>query len=333
MSHGTTQNLSKSIIVELSKRSKECQEYVRKSLLSEKIEHEELRQALEHYFSYWNDFTHPGIFSIACEAVGGDPAQQIEAEVAMAMLAAAFDIHDDIVDDSKTKHGYPTVFGKYGKNIALLLGNAFMIDGFTLMGKAAGALPRERSAKIFSILKTSLFVIGNAHASELRLRRGLEASPKDYMKILDEKAMTIEADMNIAALFSGANSKEAKALARYGRILGILATLREEFIDIFDTEELNQRIKTGALPIPVIYAYQDKGLKKKIEKLMEKSELTSKDIERLLNIVLTSKSVELLRIRMKNLITHADKQTTIVRDEPIRVLLMEIAASTLEDLV
>lgn len=332
MISGTTQNLSKSIIVELSKRSEECQEFVRKSWSLQKIENKELRQALEHYFSYWNDFTHPGIFSIACEAVGGDPAQQIEAQAAMAMLAAAFDIHDDMVDDSKTKHGYPTVFGKYGKDIALLLGNAFMIDGFTLMGKAASLLPRETSNEIFSVLKTSLFIVGNAHASELRLRRGLEACPKDCMKILDEKAASIEADMSIAALFSGANAKESKALARYGRILGMLASLREEFIDIFEIEELNQRIKAEVLPIPVIYACQDKGLKKKIEKLIEKKELMSKDSERLLNIVLSSKSVEQLRMCMKNLITQADKQTNIVRSKTIRIFLREVAASTLEDL-
>ena len=79
MSLRITQNLSENVIAELSKRSKECQEFVRKSLLSEKIEYKGLRQALEHYFSYWKDFTHPGIFSIACEAAGEDPANQIEA--------------------------------------------------------------------------------------------------------------------------------------------------------------------------------------------------------------------------------------------------------------
>jgi geranylgeranyl pyrophosphate synthase len=332
MSRKKTKNLSEIIIEELGKRSKECQEFVRKSLLSEKIEHKELRQALEHYFSYWNDFTHPGIFSITCEAVGEDPANQIEAQAAMAMLAAAFDIHDDIVDGSKTKHGYPTVFGKYGKDIALLLGNAFMIEGFTLMVKAASRLPHERSFDIFSVLKTSFFDVGNAHASELCLKQRLDASPEKYMKILRKKAASIEADMHVAALLAGGSAKEVEALARYGRILGTLATLREEFIDIFEIEELNQRIKTGALPIPVICACQDKGSKKKIEKIMEKSELTSKDSERLLNIVFASKSVELLRIYMKNLIAEAGKHITTIRNERARSLLKRIAASSLEDL-
>ena len=332
MSPKKTQKLSKSIMEELGKRSKECQEFVRKSLLSEKIEHKELRQALEHYFSYWNDFTHPGIFSITCEAVGEDPANQIEAQASMALLAAAFDIHDDIVDGSKTKHCYPTVFGKYGKDIALLLGNAFMIDGFTLMGKAASRLPHERSNEIFSILKTSFFEVGNAHASELCLKRRLDVSPEEYMKILGKKAASIEADMHVAALLGGGSSKEAEALARYGRILGTLAALREEFIDIFEIEELNQRIKAEALPIPVLYAFQDKESRKKIKKLLGKGELNGEDVERLLDIVLESESVEGLRMHMSDLVTRANKLTFNIRNEAIKKLLGMLAVGTLEDL-
>jgi heptaprenyl diphosphate synthase len=300
--------------------------------LSEKIEHKELRQALEHYFSYWNDFTHPGIFSITCEAVGEDPANQIEAQAAMTILAAAFDIHDDIIDDSKIKHGYPTVFGKYGKDIALLLGNAFMIEGFTLMGKVASRLPHERSSEIFSILKASFFDVGNAHASELRLRRKLDASPEEYMKILSKKAASIEADMHVAALLGGGCLKEVEPLARYGRILGTLAALREEFIDIFEIEELNQRIRAEAFPIPVLYAFQDRKPRKKIEKLLGKQELNGQDVERLLDIVFESESVKKLRMYMSDLTIRANKLISKIQNEAIKKLLERLVASTLEDL-
>jgi geranylgeranyl pyrophosphate synthase len=58
----------------------------------------------------------------------------------MALLAVALDVRDDMIDGSETKHHYPTVLGKYGENIAVLLGNASMVYGFTLMGKAANKL-------------------------------------------------------------------------------------------------------------------------------------------------------------------------------------------------
>jgi geranylgeranyl pyrophosphate synthase len=326
------QKQSELIIEELIKRSKACQIFVRKSLLSQRIEYQELRQALEHYFSYWNDFTHPGIFSIACEAVGGDPASQIEAQAAIAMLAAAFDVHDDIIDGSKTKHHYPTVLGKYGENITLLLGNAFMIYGFTLMGKAASKLPPKRSKGIFTILRASFFDVGNAHASELGLKRKLDASPEEYMKVIEKKAASIEADMHIAAILSGGTAKECNALARYGRIMGTLATLREEFIDIFEAEELNQRIKTEALPIPILYAFQDKESSKEVERLLSNRELTGKEIEELLDIVLESRSVVKLRTRMSNLVAQAERAIYQMRNASTKKLLTNMVEAALEDL-
>jgi len=326
------QKQSELIIEELIKRSKACQIFVRKSLLSQRIEYQELHQALEHYFSYWNDFTHPGIFSIACEAVGGDPASQIEAQAAIAMLAAAFDVHDDIIDGSKTKHHYPTVLGKYGENITLLLGNAFMIYGFTLMGKATSKLPPQRQNRIFTILRTSLFEVGNAHASELGLKRRLDASPEEYMKVIEKKAASIEADMHVAAILSGGRATECNALARYGRIMGTLATLREDFIDIFEAEELNQRIKTEALPIPVLYALQDKESSKKVQRLLSNRKLDSKEIEELLDTVLESKSVANLRTRMLNLVAQAEGTLHQMRNQTTKKLLENMAEAALEDL-
>lgn len=332
MSRRNTPNQSGIIVKELGKRSQECQKFVKESLLSEKIEHKELRQALEYYFSYWNEFTHPGIFSIALEAVEGNPAKHIEAQAAMAMLAAAFDIHDDIIDGSKTKRKCSTVYGKYGKDIALLLGNAFMIDGFALMGRAASKLPPEKSIQVFSALKTSFFVVGNAHASELLLRRRLEASPEEYLRILEKKAASVEADMRIAAIFGGGNRKEVEALARYGRMLGTLATLREEFVDMFDIEELNQRIKEETFPIPVLYALQDRESREKIEKIIEKGELRTKDVEELLDSVLSSKTVARLRGYMHDLVIQANAQIANVRNKEIVILLGRITTSALEDL-
>lgn len=121
-------------------------------------------------------------------------------------------------------------------------------------------------------------------------------------------------------------------LARYGRILGTLAALREEFIDIFEIEELNQRIKAEALPIPILYALQDKGPTKIIEKLLTKGELNSQDIERLLDIVMRSESVERLRTYMLNLNNKANNLASNIQNQAAAKLLRTLAESTLEDL-
>ena len=42
------------------------------------MDYQELHEALEYYLSNWCDFTHAGLFSLSCEAVGGDPDDSVQ---------------------------------------------------------------------------------------------------------------------------------------------------------------------------------------------------------------------------------------------------------------
>jgi len=330
MSHNKTRKQSEIVLIELAKKSRNGLEFAKRTILSEKIQYVKLRDALEYYVSSWNDVTHPGLFAVAYEAVGGDLREGVSVQAAVAMIAAAFDIHDDIIDKSTLKHGTPTVFGKFGEEIALLLGNAFLIEGFTLFGKSLEEVGQEK-ANVFETIKQSLYEFGNAHALELNLKKRADATPKEYLKIVKMKAASIEGDMRIGAIIGGGTHKEVEALARYGRILGTLAMLREEFIDVFDTEELNQRVSSEYLPIPILYAMQDTESKKKIEKLLAK-EITNRDVDVLIDAVFVAKNVGKLKEYMEELVAEAVGITSTVRNKNLRDQMQSFASSTLEDI-
>ncbi len=326
------QKKSKMIVALLKKKSRKGLIFTKKTILAEEIEHKKLREALEYYVLNWTDFTHLGLFSIACEAVGGNPDRVLPIQAAILNLSAAFDIHDDIIDKSKFKHGKPTVFGKFGKEIALLLGNAFLVKGFTVLGKSLGELTENKVKDVFITLEKSLFEIGNAHALELNLRRKLDIEPQEYFKILKMKASSIEADMRIGAIVGGGTKSEVEALTKYGRILGILAVLREEFIDIFELEELSQRMRSGCLPIPILYVIQDEKSRERIQKLLAKKRITSKDHSQLLDLIFETKGVRRLKRAMEVLIEEATQLVPDIKLKNSKAILKSLAESVLEDL-
>lgn len=322
---------SEILVEELKKRSKKGLEFAKRTILAERVGYKELRDALEHYIRNWNDFTHPGLFSIACEAVNGDPDASLKTQAGIALMAGAFDIHDDIIDKSKTKHGTPTVFGKFGQDLALLLGNAFLIEGFTLFGESIGELPQKERNQLLGALKKSLFELGNAHALELGIKRN-DVGPEEYMRVLEMKGASIEADMGIGAIIGGGTSREVEALARYGRVLGILGTLREEFIDVFEIDELSQRSRNEYLPIPVLYAMQNDKAERKIKALFAKKKLTNADVDELVTLVFQARGVRNVKKKMKELVTEAIYSVSSTRNDESRTLLQNLASTTLEDL-
>jgi len=327
-----SQKESEMLVEELKRRSRKAIELAKKAILAEKTESKEVQEALEHYTLHWNDFTHPGLFSIACEAVGTDPDSVLPVQAAMTMMAAAFDIHDDIIDKSKAKHGVPTVFGKFGKDVALLLGDAFLIEGLMLFDESLAELPRAKMKEALETIKIALFELGNAHALELDMKYRGAVLPDAFMRVLEMKGSSIEGDMRIGALVGGGTRSEIDTLARFGRILGILATLREEFIDVFEVEEMDHRIHSECLPLPVLYAMKDGKSGTKIQKLVSKKRITSKDVDELVDNVFRAKSVIELKKKMQSLVTDSFHLVSGIRNEVSKKLLQKLTQNALEDL-
>src|SRR3989304_5588020 len=197
----TPKKMGKVVVADFKRRSRKGLEFAKQVMQAEKIDHPKLRAALKHYIVHWDEFTHPGFFSMACEAVGGEPDGFVSTQAAIAMMAAAFDVHDDIIDKSKVKKKIPTVYGKFGTEMALLLGTAFLIEGFKLFVDSTVILPKEKGKSALETLKKLLFEVGNAHALEVGLKKRKHVAPNDYMRIIEMKAAGIEEDMHLGALF------------------------------------------------------------------------------------------------------------------------------------
>lgn len=299
-----TPKKGKLIVADLQKRSQKGLEFAKQMLQSEKMEHPKLRMALEHYLANWRDFTHPGLFSLACETVGGDPDAVVPAQAALAMMAAAFDIQDDIIDRSKMKPDAPTVYGKFGVGMAVLLGNAFLIEGFKLFVDTAKMFPREKEQKVLDETKKLLFEVGNAHALEVGMKKRGKVTPSEYLKITEMKAAGLEVDMYLGAVFGGGKDSEVQILAKVGRTLGVLATLRDDLIDVFDIAELSQRVAVNDLPLPLSFAMQDPNAQEKATKILSKPKMTDEDVSELVDITLAAKPVVELKEKMQSLITE-----------------------------
>jgi geranylgeranyl pyrophosphate synthase len=322
----------KVIVADLKRRSKKGLEFAKRTLKAEKIEHPKLREALEHYLAHWSDFTHPGLFSIACETVGGDPDAVVSTQAALAMMAAAFDIQDDIIDKSKLKLDSPTVYGKFGAEMALLLGNAFLIEGFKLFVDTTKMFSREKEKKMLEKTKNLLFEVGNAHALEVGMKKRGKVTPNDYMKITEMKAAGLEVDMYLGALFGGGEDAEVQILAKVGRILGILATLRDDLIDVFDIEELCQRIAVNDLPLPLIFAMQERDSKEKVVSIISKPQMTEDDVAELVDVTLAAKSAVELKEKMQLLIGEGISLVRKLTNNVLRNKLQLLLSFMIEDL-
>jgi len=322
----------KRVIKELQKRSAKSLRMAKDTVLRMKVESREINEAIKHYIRNWNDYVHPGLMSIACEAVGGNPDEAVPMQVVMLILTAAADIHDDIIDESKTKYRKPTVFGKFSKDIALLVGDAFLLRGMTFLNEIKNQIPETKANAVWNIILSRFFELGDAEAIEVSVRGNIDVSPEEYLRILERKASIFEAYMRIGALIGGGDQDAVDLLGNYGKTLGILLSIREDVIDTFEPDELQNRMKNECLPLPILYAFKNPLIKKSILNYLSKPKISNNDAERIVDIVFDEKNVEMLKSKIEDMVEQASENIAVLENEKLKSQLDTLTRGIADEL-
>jgi geranylgeranyl pyrophosphate synthase len=271
---------------------------------------------------YFSNTTHshtsplfPALMSLSCEAAGGEPSKIEPIGASLMLIAAAADIHDDIIDKSTEKYGKKTVVGQFGESIAVLSGDALLMEGLMLLHKECSKLPQQIQQNVLSLVAEVFFKTTNGQAKEILLTAAKCKDPKKYLEILRFKAAVPGLFCRVGALIGGANPQFVNCLGDFGESLGFVGLVLDEFVDLFDTPELVGRIRSGDDPIPLMYALHDGQTKDTLEEAIRKTTLQDEDLERIVQIVLSSKDVNKLR---KLVMRTLEQQAEILKELPFR---------------
>lgn len=271
----------------------------------------------------------PTVISLACEAVGGNPEITVPVAASITLIGSGIEIHDDIIDRSKTKKSLLTVFGKFGANMTLIAGRTLIIKGLTLLHEASREwVPAKKTASISDAVEKAFFEYGDAVGLALELRGNLDIAPEKYMHIIGKKGSIIEGQARVGAVIGGGTEEEIEALGRYGRILGTLSTIRGEFIDMFEADELHHRRANECLPLPILYTLQNPEAKKKIIHILEKEKIINNDVDTLVDVIYGTRQVESLKKRMQKLAEEANLAlASLVQSESVEAFKLFISAT------
>ncbi len=283
----------------IQERGQKAVETARELALLDDTGYEPLDEAVKYFMGeFWFDFLHPALISLACEAVGGKVEKTVNIGAALVLLAGAADIHDDIIDESVIKEPYPTVFGKFGRDIAILAGDALLLKGLYVLHEGCAPFSKHQKQGVLESVKRAFFEICGSEAKEASLRGKMDISGGDYLDIIRQKAAAAEASTRIGSILGGGTKKEIALLSHYGRTYGVVMTLRNEFIDIFEADELKNRIEKECLPLPILLALKNGSTRTEILSLLKK-ELTEDTIEKILDLSIDFKETRALIMDMK----------------------------------
>lgn len=157
-------------------------------------------------------------------------------------------------------------------------------------------------------------------------------SPEEYFEVLRLKAAAAEISARLGAIIGGGKTEQINALADYGRILGTLMTIRDEFVDIFEPNELKNRATKECLPFPIFYAFKNEKIKNKILQIIQKDELKESDCFKIADLIFESDDVKKLKGNMKNLIREASAKIEFINNLKVKNVFKNLLKLSLKDL-
>lgn len=164
------------------------------------------------------------------------------ASVALELLHLFTLIHDDIMDNAKTRRGYQTVHEKWDANTAILCGDFLVGMAFEFLLKAdfpnLDLAIKEFNCALIKVCE------GQAYDKEFESLKTITLNEYENMIQL-KTGKLIESSVIIGALMGGAEKKEIEKLRVYGKLLGKAFQIQDDLFDLAGDETKLGKNKFG----------------------------------------------------------------------------------------
>ena len=148
-------------------------------------------------------------------------------------------LHDDIMDNALLRRGKPSVFAKWGKNVAILSGDAMMIAAYQLLGRTQTADLQP----ILSAFSQTAIEVCEGQQYDMDFETKQKVSVVEYMHMIELKTSVLLAGAAvIGAMLAGASEEDCKALRRFAIELGLAFQLQDDLLDSYGDERLGKAI-------------------------------------------------------------------------------------------
>lgn len=181
----------------------------------------------------------PVLLLIACEAFGGNIDKAMPAAMAVEVFHNFTLLHDDIMDNADTRRGKPSVFAKWGANVAILSGDAMLITAYKMLS----ALDAGSLSRVMPLFNDMAIEVCEGQQYDMDFEGMDNVAVEDYILMIERKTSALlSGSAMIGATLAGAKDDDIKKLYRFATELGLAFQLQDDMLDSFGDEALGKRI-------------------------------------------------------------------------------------------
>ena len=181
----------------------------------------------------------PMLLMLTCGIFSDQPQAAMPAAAAVEVFHNFTLLHDDIMDNAAVRRGKPSVYARWGGNVAILSGDAMLISAYRLLAQAPPALlPR-----ILEVFNTMALGVCEGQQYDMDFESKQKVSVVEYMSMIELKTSVLVAgSAMMGAILGGADEEQSRRLYQFAIELGMAFQLQDDLLDSYGDERLGKAI-------------------------------------------------------------------------------------------
>jgi geranylgeranyl diphosphate synthase type II len=143
------------------------------------------------------------------------------------------------MDNADMRRGKPSVYAKWGGNVAILSGDAMLITAYKYLAQ----LGAEELRRVMPIFNAMALEVCEGQQYDMDFEGKAEVSVEEYIRMIELKTSALlSGSAMIGATLAGASEEDIKRVYRFATELGLAFQLQDDMLDSYGDEALGKKI-------------------------------------------------------------------------------------------
>ena len=176
----------------------------------------------------------PILTLMAADLFGADINKAINPALAVEIFHNFSLLHDDLMDKADLRRGNPTVHKKWNANIAILSGDAMVIEAYKYIAR----IPEKYLTQALDVFSKTALEICIGQQYDMDFEQRMDVTEDEYLNMIRLKtAVLIGCSLKLGAIVSEASEEDIESLYQFGINLGLSFQLKDDLLDVYGNFE------------------------------------------------------------------------------------------------
>lgn len=252
----------------------------------------------------------------------------IQAAVASELIHMASLIHDDVIDESETRRGKPTVVSQYGNHAAILTGDYLFAEAFNILSKQ-----QLFASMNYLVEAIQAMCHGEVHQADDQFSTLVDIDGY-FSRIAKKTGILLSACCQSGAILGGATLEELTQLRDYGLNLGYAYQITDDILDINGDEEslgkpVGADLINGNITLPMLYLLEKPIYRNWLKELMSMRKVTEQGIQSVKEALIHTGCLKQAYLTATECINKAKASLDTLSPSPYKTTLLNLADTVL----